>query len=108
GVPKSRRLYTLLDHFIDRPSPLEKYIKSLIPLHLRIAWASNIIGMSTRRVQIDSQLQAQLATYFAEDVEKLEDLLHRDLRCWNTEVQQQSRHRSRNSTRKKAVSIYAD
>jgi len=83
GVPKSRKLYNLLDHFIDKPSPFEKRIKSLVPLHLRIAWASKIIGMFTRSVPIDPQMKEQLKTYFAEDVGKLEDLLHRNLSGWH-------------------------
>jgi len=82
GVPKSRRLYTLLDNFIYNPSPLEKRIKSLVPLHLRMAWASKIIGMFTRPVPIDAQVRAEFKAYFAEDVSKLEDLLQRDLLCW--------------------------
>ena len=83
GVPKSRRLYNLLDHFIDKPSALERRIKSMVPLHLRIAWASKIIGMFTRSVPINPHIQSQLRTHFAEDVGKLEDLLHRDLSSWH-------------------------
>lgn len=83
GFPKSRKLYSLLDNFIYRPDALQKRIKSLIPLHLRVAWASRIIGMSVDRVSLDSQVQAQLRAYFAEDVRKLEDLLQRDLLCWH-------------------------
>ena len=82
GVPKSRRLYSLLNHFIYTPSPLEKDIKSLVPQHLRVAWASKVIGMFTRSVPVDPQIHARLKAYFAEDVGKLEDLLHRDLLSW--------------------------
>jgi hypothetical protein len=83
GVPKSRRLYTPLNHFIYNPSSMEKHIKSLIPMHLRVAWASKAIGMFTRHVPMDPQVHTQLKAYFAEDVEKLENLLHRDLLCWH-------------------------
>ena len=83
GVPKSRGIYNLLDHFIDKPSALERRIKSLVPLNLRIAWASKIIGMFTHSVPMNPQMQAQLKAYFAEDVGKLEDLLHRDLSSWH-------------------------
>jgi hypothetical protein len=83
GVPKSRRLYTLLDHFIYNPSPPEKLVKSLVPLPLRRAWASKAIGMFTRPVPVDPQIHAQLKGYFAEDVRKLEGLLQRDLLCWH-------------------------
>ena len=82
GVPKSRRLYTPLNKFIFNPSPLERRIKSLVPLHLRRAWASKVIGASLRPVPMDSQMHAQLKAYFAEDVGKLEDLLQRDLLRW--------------------------
>lgn len=82
GVPKSRRFYNRLDKFIYNPNGLEKRVKSLIPRHLRVAWASKIIGMSVERVPLDARKQAQLKTYFAEDVGKLEDLLQRDLQSW--------------------------
>jgi hypothetical protein len=82
GVPKSRRLYTPLNNFIFNPGPFAKHIKSLVPLHLRQAWASKIIGMLTRPVSMDPQIQAELKAYFAEDVDRLEDLLQRDLLCW--------------------------
>jgi hypothetical protein len=82
GVPRSKSLYAPLDHFIFNPSPLEKRIKSLVPLRLRIAWASKAIGIFTRSVPLDPQLHTQLKAYFTEDVGKLEDLLQRDLHCW--------------------------
>jgi hypothetical protein len=84
GAPKSRSLYTPLNHFIFHPSPLEKRIKSLVPLHLRKRWASRAIGMLTRPMPLDSRIYAQLKEYFAEDVGKLEELLHRDLRSWRS------------------------
>lgn len=83
GAPKSRRLYTPLNHFISNPSLLEKRIKSLIPLHLRRAWASKAIGALTRPVPLDPYIHTRLKEFFAEDVGKLENLLHRDLRCWH-------------------------
>jgi hypothetical protein len=82
GNPKSPRLYTLLDHFIYNPSPLEKLVKSLVPFSLRKAWASKAIGMFTRLVPLHPQIHAQLKAYFVEDVGQLENLLHRDLLCW--------------------------
>src|SRR5579884_2276528 len=81
GAPKSRKLYTPLNHFISNPSPLEKRIKSLVPLHLRRAWASKVIGMLTRSVPLKPRIHAQLKEQFAEDVTKLEDLLDRDFAC---------------------------
>jgi len=83
GTPKSRRLYTPLNHFISNPSPLEKRIKSLVPLHLRRAWASKVIGMLTQSVPLKPHIHAQLKEHFAEDVAKLEDLLDRGLGCWH-------------------------
>lgn len=82
GSPKSRKLYNLLDKFIFNPNALEKRIKSLVPMHLRIAWASKVIGMFTKPVPLNPQIQKELKTYFAEDVGMLEDLLERDLLSW--------------------------
>lgn len=83
GSPKSRKFYNLLDNFIYNPSFLEKRIKSLVPQHLRTAWASKIIGMSVEHVPLDDAVGAELKAYFAEDVRRLEDLLHRDLLGWH-------------------------
>jgi Sulfotransferase family len=82
GVPKSRQLFSVLDNFIRRPSVLEKGIKSLIPWRLREIVANKAMLMLLRSVPIDSQVQAQLKAYYADDVKKLEDLLCRDLSCW--------------------------
>lgn len=83
GVPKSRRLYTLLDNFITQPTALEQYIKSLLPLRLRVAGANKAMAVLLRPVPLDPQLQAQLQEYFAEDVGKLEELLQRELHGWH-------------------------
>ncbi len=82
GAPKSRKLYSLLDNFIYNPNPLEKRIKTFVPKNLRVVWASKLIGMVTRPVPIDTQVQAELKLSFADDVGKLEELLHRDLASW--------------------------
>jgi hypothetical protein len=83
GVPKSRRLYTLLDNFINNPSPLGKRISSLVPLQLRAPWASKTLEKILQPIPINSQTHAQLKEYFAEDVGNLGDLLHRDLSSWH-------------------------
>lgn len=83
GVPKSRRLYTLLDNFIRKPNALEKSIKSLVPSHLRTVWANKVMDIFLQSVPMDPQIHAQLKAYFAEDVGRLEDLLQRDLLCWH-------------------------
>ena len=83
GVPNSRRLYTLLDNFIHNSRPEVKLIKSLVPMQLRLAWGSKILGKILQPIPVDSQAHAQLKEYFAEDVRNLEDLLHRDLRGWH-------------------------
>ena len=82
GEVKARRLYTFLTNFIRNPNAFEKRIKSLVPRKLRMVWATKAVGMLIRPVSIDPQFHAQLKEYFAEDVMKLEDLLHRDLQCW--------------------------
>jgi hypothetical protein len=82
GSPKSRKFYSRLNNFIFYPGALEKRIKSLVPQHLRVAWASKIIGMSVERIPLDPQVHTRLKAYFAEDVRQLEDLLQRDLLPW--------------------------
>ncbi len=82
GVPRSRRLYTLLDNFIEKPSALAKRMKVWIPSQMREMWANKAMSMLLRPVPMNPQIHAQLKAFFAEDVEKLEDLLHRKLLCW--------------------------
>jgi hypothetical protein len=89
GVPKSWKLYTLLDNFITEPSILEKCIKSLVPMHLRAGWANKAMSMLLRSVPIDPQIHAQLKEYFAQDVRKLEDLLQCDLCYWKYQHSEQ-------------------
>ena len=83
GPPKSRKLYSLLDTFIYNPGPLAHHLKSLLPKHMRITWASKVMNMSLRSVPLDSQMHLRLKEDFAEDVRKLEALLHRDVLCWH-------------------------
>jgi hypothetical protein len=87
GVPKSRRLYTLLDNFIKSSSPLGKGVKSLVPMRLGEAWHNKAMAMFLRSVPMDSQVHAQLKEYFAEDIAKLQDLLCREISCWGYRVQ---------------------
>jgi len=82
GIPKSRKLYTLLDKFIAEPGILEKRIKSLIPSRLRAVYANKAMSMLLRPIPMDPHVHAQLKAYFAQDVRKLGDLLQRDLCHW--------------------------
>lgn len=92
GIPKSRILYRFLDKFIAEPGLLEKRIKSLIPVHLRAVYANKAMRMLLQSVPMDLHLHAQLKAYFAEDVRKLEDLLHRDLSHWKYQPQVTMKH----------------
>ena len=83
GSPKSRKLYSMLNNFIFNPNPLEQRIKTLVPKHLREKWASKLIGAVTRPIPLEPQVEEKLKAFYAEDVEKLEDLLQRDLLSWH-------------------------
>jgi Sulfotransferase family len=82
GIPKSRRIYSLLESFTNNHSVIGKGIKSLIPMRLGEAWLNKAMSMSLRSTPMDAQIHTQLTEYFAEDIEKLEDLLCRNLSCW--------------------------
>jgi hypothetical protein len=77
GVPKSRRLHTLLYKLIDNPNSLAKRVKPAL------AWKAMGRFLLRPIPQMNPQTNAQLKAYFAEDVAKLEDLLHQDLLCWH-------------------------
>ncbi|HCI81286.1 MAG TPA: sulfotransferase [Ktedonobacter sp.] len=76
GVPRSRRLHKLLYKLIDNPNSLAKRIKP------GLAWKVMSKFLLRPASEMSPQTKAQLKAYFAEDVEKLEDLLQQDLHCW--------------------------
>lgn len=77
GAPKSRRLHTLLYKLIDNPNSLAKHVKP------GLAWKAMGKFLLKPVPTMNPQLNAQLRDYFAEDVAKLEDLLHQDLLSWH-------------------------
>ncbi len=82
GVPKSRRLYTSLYTCVDKIGPFVSKINPLAK-HIKPGLAWKAMGMFLKPVAMDPGIYAQLKAYFAEDVEKLEDLLQRNLQCWH-------------------------
>jgi hypothetical protein len=83
GEVRARRLYTFMTNFIRNPNAVERRIKSFIPRKVRSVWATKAVSMLVRPVPIEPQVHMQLKADFAENVAKLEDLLQRDLHCWN-------------------------
>jgi hypothetical protein len=83
GVPKSRKLYTLLDNFMTKPGALGERIKSLLPMQLRAASANKLMAMMLDSSSVNPQIDRQLRDYFTEDVGKLEELLHKELLSWH-------------------------
>jgi hypothetical protein len=77
GVPKSRRLHTLLYKLIDNPNALAKHVKPAL------AWKAMSKFLLRPVPMMNPQINAQLKTYFTEDVGKLEELLCQDLSCWH-------------------------
>jgi len=76
GMPKSRRLHTLLYKLIDNPNSLAKRVKPAL------AWKAMGRFLLRPVPKMNPQTYVQLKAYFAEDVAKLQDLLGQDLRCW--------------------------
>jgi len=77
GAPKSRRLHTLLYKLMDNPNALAKRVKPAL------AWKAMGRFLLRPVPKMNPQTNAQLKAYFAEDVAKLEDLLHQELLCWH-------------------------
>jgi hypothetical protein len=77
GVPKSRRLHTLLYKLIDNPNSLAKRVKPAL------AWKAMGRFLLQPIPKMNPQTNAQLKAYFVEDVAKLEDLLQQKLLCWD-------------------------
>ncbi|WP_067621209.1 sulfotransferase family protein [Alicyclobacillus acidiphilus] len=78
GVPKSRLLY----NFISKPHGIKELVKPLVPTGVRERLGNQAKSMVLERAQMDPDVRSELEAYFAEDVKKLEELLHRDLSVW--------------------------
>ena len=82
GVPRSRTIYTLVDTFLSGPLALKRRVKALMPSSVSTALRSRVMNTLITPVPMSPDVPAQLRGLFAEDVSKLEELLGRDLRCW--------------------------
>jgi hypothetical protein len=78
GAPRSRRLHTLLYKLSDTSNALAKSVKPAL------AWKAMSTFLLRPAPKMNPQTHAELKEYFAEDVGKLEDLLHQDLRSWRS------------------------
>lgn len=84
GVPRSRTIYTLVDAFLAGPLALKRRVKALMPSSVSTALRNRVMNALITPVPMSVDVSAQLRGLFAEDVSKLEDLLGRDLRCWQS------------------------
>jgi Sulfotransferase family len=82
GVPRSRTLYTVVDTFLAGPLALKKHIKALMPSSVSTALRDRVMSALVEPVPMGADVPTQLRGVFADDVNNLEDLLGRDLRCW--------------------------
>jgi hypothetical protein len=90
GVPKSRRLNTL----VNRPNAIKSVLKPLLPQGLRERIVANLRRHLGEPPPMPEEARLELADAYREDILKLQELIGRDLSAWLGED-----HPSRSSPR---------
>ncbi|MCF8565915.1 sulfotransferase [Alicyclobacillus tolerans] len=78
GVPKNRWLYD----FISKPHGIKELVKPLIPQPVRERIGIRAKSMTLRKESMPDSLRQELKQYFRPDIQKLEDLIERDMSVW--------------------------
>jgi hypothetical protein len=78
GVPKSERV----DRLLSGPNPLRPALKGLVPAGLRRRVRAGVERRNMHKPQMSAQARRLLWELYREDVQRLEQLLGRDLSGW--------------------------
>jgi len=78
GVPKNR----ILHQFINENNPVKSLLKPLLPRAIREKTISNIKNKNLIKPSLSSLIREELSEVFRADIDKLQDLLQRDLSHW--------------------------
>jgi hypothetical protein len=77
-VPRSRRL----DELVRTPSALRRTLGKVVPERLHAPLAQKVIGANDRRLVFDPDTRRTLTRRYRPDIERLAELLDRDLSVW--------------------------
>jgi hypothetical protein len=78
GVPKSPVLHALL----NKPNPIKTFLKPLIPAGPRKMLNHKITDRNLLRPRLSPTVRRELAEAYSEDIERVQDLIQRDLSKW--------------------------
>ena len=82
GVPRSRKIYNLLSNRNVVKSVLSPVADLALPKKLKSRMVIGIKKKILRKPELKPETEAELRNYFRADIEKLQDLIHRDLSNW--------------------------
>ncbi|MCB9006582.1 MAG: sulfotransferase [Ardenticatenaceae bacterium] len=85
GVPKSERLHKLMHSLFLKPNPLKAASRKMIPENVRWRVTTQMRNMNITKKPMPPQIREQLIGFFREDVNKLSQLIERDLSHWLVE-----------------------
>jgi DNA-binding transcriptional regulator GbsR (MarR family) len=72
-----------MKHVFMKDNPIKSILKSVLPKKLRKGIRNNLVNVSTNKVvPIKAETRKHLNDYFKQDVEKLSELLNKDLQHW--------------------------
>tara|TARA_B110000263_G_C14953351_1_gene349125 strand:- start:26 stop:601 length:576 start_codon:yes stop_codon:yes gene_type:complete len=72
-----------MKHLFMKDNPIKSILKSVLPKKLRKGIRNNLVNVSTNKVvPIKAETRKHLNDYFKQDVEKLSELLNKDLQHW--------------------------
>lgn len=78
GVPKSRFLY----NFFAKPNLFKELLKPVVPQRVQQRLGHRAKSMTLSRVTMNPATRDSLKAYYRRDIEKLQDLISRDLSAW--------------------------
>ena len=75
--------YEKMKHVFMKNNPIKSILKSVLPKKFRKGIRSHLVNVSTNKVvPIKEETRKYLNNYFKQDVEKLSELLNKDLQHW--------------------------
>ena len=75
--------YEKMKHVFMKDNPIKSILKSVLPKKFRKGIRSHLVNVSTNKVvPIKEETRKYLNNYFKQDVEKLSELLNKDLQHW--------------------------
>ena len=82
GKQKSKKVEQLTTTLFDRPNPIRFLARRMISAEKRYQFTTNARNKNLDRQLLDEETKAYLTALFKDDIQKLENLIDRDLSHW--------------------------